>query len=200
MGGIFSKYFMEKTPSKKLRALYIVMPFFLLLFGLGLFNWGIRPSPLAVLPPATAVALAPTSQPEATIDQLPTATPKPMVTPVPTAAPYVPPIFPNEAVIDILGPPANTFWATTEGLVMYWNWPVPLTDDQFFEVYLVSNQSAALLGRVEEPNMGSSYRLTAVWPQGLAPGDYQWQIRLQSTFSASPLRVSEERPLTLLTP
>lgn len=144
-------------------------------------------SPQAPSPTTVALATTATSQPIATA----------LVGPA-TATPYASPSYSEDEIIHLLGPPADSTFGNDAIISFYWQWPLPLSDDQFFELSLLTEGEKHVLGTVNEVNIGDSYRLhvdmgevaeTAV-PQ-------QWQVALKTSFAAQPLRTSEVRLLTL---
>lgn len=79
------------------------------------------------------------------------------------------------------GGPANGLMAlNTTPLEFVWNWPVPLTGDQRFTVYLQGGGQSVALGSVAQPYLGTRYRLqTAVADLTPLTGELTWQVRLE---------------------
>ena len=177
---------------------YISLPLFLLLLGIGIITgwerWQGNPT---ITQQSTATAVAPPAS-NTPIDPAittipPTATP----TPQPTVTPYIPPTFPPDTMIALLGPPQNSTFNAQGTVVFYWRWVLPLSDDQYFSVYAQTNEGEQLLGTVTEPNLGTSYRLTANLSD-LPPTAVDWHIRLQTKESDQPLFISDSRSLNIL--
>ncbi len=196
----------ESKPTKpRRRILYTIAPLLLLivcLAGINIFNWWRQQTLLtnggggetAVLnqqPNQTITTAAPTPvQTDSTT--LPTATT------TPPATPYIPPTFPPETHIQLLGPPEDSIFSKNQPLSFYWQWPLTLAEDQFFTVTLFVNDQLLDIGSVNEPNVGLSYR----WQLNPAsiPNSaemIQWQIRLFSENSDTPLMISENRVVSL---
>ncbi|KAA3660876.1 MAG: hypothetical protein DWQ04_18135 [Chloroflexi bacterium] len=139
--------------------------------------------PTAIAPPTLAQTLT---------------TPLPTIIPTPSATPYILPTLPSEAQIQLLGPPEDSVFSKNQSLSFYWEWPLPLTEDQSFTVTLLVDDQLYDFGSVIEPNLGLSYR----WQ--LSPASIpnptetiQWQIQLFSQNSDTPLIVSERRTFSL---
>jgi hypothetical protein len=181
--------------------LAIMTPFLLLvscLVSLNLGQWfGSQPTDV-VVGTATAVVTPPTPTPTTSVPTIP---PAPTTTTTPTPAPtaYVPPPFTDSDIIQLLGPPAESRFSATTTLSFYWQWPLPLTEEQFFVVYFLTEDNEIRVGTVGEPNIGDGYRLHVdIEALKLTAVSLQWQVRLASDLTDEPLRVSEKRPLTLL--
>jgi hypothetical protein len=113
---------------------------------------------------------------------------------------YTPPIYGINEIIQILGPPAGSTFAETAKISFYWQWPLPLTNDQAFKVYLVSEEQTVLLGTINEPNVGNSYRLQLRLEDMKINADtIHWLVHLETTHLDQPLRSSESRSLSILT-
>jgi len=141
----------------------------------------------AVPPNTTPAALGTLPPPSAT----PTETPMPTPTPLPT--------LPPDAAITLLGPPDGSVVSAAAPLSLYWTWPYPLREDQYFAIYLAAADTEQFLGRLPEPNLGDGYywQIPPAALSGLGP-DLTWEIRLQSTFADAPLLSSETRAVRLI--
>lgn len=120
----------------------------------------------------------------------------PDLAPTPTA--YVVSTVPPGIEIQLLGPPSGSAFRIGDTLSFYWQWPVPLAEDQSLAAYLLTGNQELLLGRLAEPNVGQSYRLH------VSPSDFvdaadavEWQVRLESAHVEQWLAASEIRPLAL---
>lgn len=116
----------------------------------------------------------------------------------PTATRYVAPIIAPDTEIQLLGPPPGSSFTLSDTLSFYWQWPLPLEEDQSLAAYLLVEDQELLVGRLVEPNVGTTY-----WLQLLASdfvddsGLVQWQVRLESIYGQQWLAASEIRPLAL---
>ena len=119
--------------------------------------------------------------------------------PSPTTTPYTPPLYSADENIHLLGPPPGSTFAHTT-ISFYWQWSLPLTEDQHFKVYLFTEEQTILLGTLDEPNVGDSYRLqVALEDVKLTADTIHWLVQLETTQLDQPLRVSEGRSLTIFT-
>lgn len=143
-------------------------------------------TPLIPLPSGTSTAIATTTPPLLA----PTAT----ITPMPTAT------LPPDAVVRLLGPPADALFRTTDTITFYWQWPAPMEEGQFFQLILFTATEQIVLGQMSEPNLGTQFNLQWVAHQALEPELVgQWQIELRSPTGAV-LRSSEQRIIRFLEP
>ncbi|MBK8985578.1 MAG: hypothetical protein IPM39_05785 [Chloroflexi bacterium] len=188
----------EPNLSKVQRVIYTIMPLFLLLLCLGVINF-VSDEPAAemaalVTGGETAVPLTPIPAASATP---PPATTTPTVTPTPT--PTALPTLPPEAAITLLGPPDGSVFSAATALSLYWAWPYPLREDQFFAIYLAGSGDERRLGELLEPNLGDNYywQLRPSDLTGLG-ADLTWQIRLESTLLPAPQLTSGTRTIRLL--
>ncbi|MCA9935534.1 MAG: PKD domain-containing protein, partial [Anaerolineales bacterium] len=98
-----------------------------------------------------------------------------------------------------LSQPEAEYASYLTSLVDYrWNWPLPLDEDESFAVYLYDGRQAQLLGEVNEPALGTLYRLQASAYDTLAlqaDGTYQWQVKLQK--GQTVLAESDLQPIVL---
>ncbi len=138
------------------------------------------PTTAALSPPqATATAVPPTFTP--------TATPIPL------------PVFAPTATITLLGPPDGSRLMAQDSVTVYWTWMEPLTEDQYFGVYLQDESGESRVGRLEEANFGGGYRWqTAARNLVDGSGDVQIIIKLETILSSTPLLTSEPRTLVIL--
>jgi len=174
--------------------IYIIAPFFLLLFGLIALNVLTYENEIVL------VATAPTavSQPTTTPTPFPTITPAPTASP-PTAMPYSPPVYDAETAVILLGPPHDTHFRLQDSVVFYWDWPLPLTDDQQFTLYIQHDGQTIPIASLNEPNLGTTYRASLPLSDLLSEtAVIQWQIRLESSFADTPLTTSAIRAITVL--
>ena len=183
------------------RVIYIIMPLALLLLCLGLINWLPNQQPSASGSGGQTnggeTAVSTTNNPPAALATLapPTATPTATPTPAPTPRPTLPP----DAAITLLGPPDGSVFSAAAPLSLYWTWPYPLHEDEYFAVYLAAAGTEQLLGRLAEPNLGAGYRWQILPDVFTGLGaDLAWQIRLESTLADAPLLSSETRTVRLI--
>jgi hypothetical protein len=187
----------EHQPTRRQRIIYRVMPLFLLIVCLGAINLVSRQRAsssealTAPLPAQVAKTTPPVSAPAATA--VPTLIPG-----QPTAMPTAVPALPPEVSIQLLGPPENAVFQTNNAISFYWHWDAPLADGQQFAVYLKQDDKEMVVGFLDEPNVGSSYRINITIGDKVNAGSAQWQVRLEADYTAGNLLVSELRPFTLL--
>ncbi|MCP4363065.1 MAG: hypothetical protein GY796_34110 [Chloroflexi bacterium] len=180
------------------RTLYLFIPFSLLLLFLAIINLAPRfPTAAAIIPEQPAVTVPNTSslkQPTAASLIIPI--PQPSVTPSPQPT-ITPSPLPPEATITLLGPPLNGRYQPSDRINFYWQWPLPLTEEQQFSLVWLVDGEVRSLGTLTEPNLGLNYRLTATAPGNV--NNVTWQMRLELISTGESLVVSEERPLLILT-
>jgi hypothetical protein len=189
---------------KRKQIAYILAPLFLLLLCLGLIN--ITPETIRTLAlnpsgqaPISTLTAQPGSIPATSLVVQATATATPQRIPTSSPAPSLTPTFPSGAQLQLLGPPPESIFRIGDTLSFYWQWAVPLAEDQWLAVYLYSRGQEHLLGTVNEPNVGNSYRLHAESEAFIeTDGLVQWQVRLESSLSQSALVESEIRSFILL--
>ena len=180
-------------------------PFFIVLICLGLINLSTYMRNNATTTSTVTITVTSTPTPIAVTTQVADHTSPttfipviPTIIPTITTAPYTPPTFPPESTIQLLGPPSDSIFPTTTRLSFYWQWPHPLTEDQFFALYLITPNREQLIGTITEPNIGQNYRLHISLEDLTTPNTpYQWQIHLKSMFVAESLIISQQRPFTL---
>lgn len=126
---------------------------------------------------------------------LPVVDAPPPALPSPTATP--------EPVLQLLGPPQNSEFvlAADNYLIFTWSWTEPLQPGERFAVYLQSALRTFQIGAVQEPTAAGQYQLkllaTAV---PAAPGDYQWQVRLENLGQGATIRETAFWPVHFLAP
>jgi uncharacterized protein YkwD/PKD repeat protein len=113
-------------------------------------------------------------------------------------------------VIRIQSPAPGLMVAEGDMVTYSWVWPLPLSSDQYFSVYILKNDLAVLLGTVNQPVTGSRYmlsadvseRLSGLWQETESLSNTQWFVRLEdgrganvSDTAGRPIVV--QRPLSL---
>lgn len=97
----------------------------------------------------------------------------------------------------LAGPTADLAALNTTLLDFSWNWPVPLSGDQRFTVYLQAGGQTVALGSVSQPYHGTRYRLqTAVADLTPLTGELTWQVQLEDG-NRTPLVAGERRAISL---
>lgn len=208
--------------SKHKRGILISLPFLLLLLCLGLLNVWARS--VAIAPTVTPVATMMETAVSATLSAGISTEPPPLkaITPQPesglptvTATPtlsmaevavssaevtLIPqPTLPPTATITLLGPPNQSRFMAEDSITFYWTWPLPLAKDQYFGIYVQEETGDARIGRLEEANFGTGYRWqTAAQSLTTSGGEVNTLIKLETTFSDTPLSSSELRTLFIL--
>ena len=195
----------SKPTSTRRRTIYTFAPLLLLIACLVSINfvnwWTQQAAPIsktgletAVTTPITneTIANQPTIPPTATADS------SPALTTTPSAIPYNPPTFPPDTRIVLLGPPGDAAFSSKQPPVLYWQWPLPLDEDQFFVVHLFIEGTEVEIGTINEPNLGLYYQWQ-VNPEAIPTSaeTVGWQIQLFSQQSDTPLLMSEIRSLSL---
>lgn len=185
------------------RWLYGSSVFVLLLIGLGIWQLWLRPlgemttstpaSLAAARLPASATAspgLEPTSTPAA-----PTSTPRPS----PTAAPARP-LFAPEAQIALISPTAADEFVLSGKVTFSWSWPITMTDNQRFFVYLVDD-GADIPVNVGFQQVGEGdYDVEVVLGEYITEPDvYAWKVRLEDSSSGDVLRESSVGTVKVVT-
>lgn len=116
--------------------------------------------------------------------------------PLPTAI-----VPPPEPVVTLLGPPTDgEFLMNPETtLIFTWSWPVPLSAEQRFGVYLNSRGRTIQLGTVRTPESEDQYQFsTSASNVPAIPGQQSWFVRLENTPSGTMLEQTEPRPIVFL--
>jgi hypothetical protein len=119
----------------------------------------------------------------------------PPSTSIPTSA------LPIDATIKLSGPPPGSTFYLHDPVSAYWNWPLRLSDDQQFAIYLIVDQTEHLAGVVREPNMGNHGYQFSFDPGVLSEkdGSYQLQVRLlEEKESSIVIAASTPRAFSLL--
>ncbi len=181
------------------QVLRIFLPLLFLLLSLAIINsWPGENEPAEAIEAITAVSPTTNARPLSSTAVPSTNTPNPA--PTPTASPFPTATIPPDANIRLLGPPNEAMVPSNASLLIYWQWPTSLTDDQFFQVVLFDTEGSKVVGQVLEPNFGSQYSLQA------AAGDLlendlavQWQVQLLAS-TGDVLRSSEVRNLRFIEP
>jgi hypothetical protein len=110
------------------------------------------------------------------------------------------PTLPPTATITLLGPPDQSRFMAEDTITIYWTWPLPLAEDQYFGIYLQEETGETRIGRLEEANFGTGYRWQTE-AQYLTDdgGEVNYLIKLETILSDTPLITSEPRTLFVLT-
>jgi hypothetical protein len=191
--------------SKRKRAMLTLMPLLLLLLCLGLLNSWARsvveanPAPTP-RPPTQTPSLSKTAvtTPAPALETVVTETPTPA--PTQTATPLPQPTLPPTATITLLGPPNQSRFMAADTITLYWSWPLPLSEDQYFGIYLQEETGESRIGRLEEANFGTGYRwqTAAQSLTGNDGGEVNTLIKLETILTDTPLLSSEPRTLFIL--
>lgn len=198
---------------RRKRAATIFAPFLFLLLLLAFINWVIpqketeeslalrETTPAPASPPGQGEAAPTDVQPPRVAQPTSTMEPSgtPIDTPTPTATPYVPPTFPADTRIELLGPPRESIFLAGDPVSLFWRWPFSLSPDQRFEVVILTNGQETELGDVGIANLGNAY--TAQLPLANLASEstpLQWQVRLATSFSETPILASEQRTILVL--
>ena len=188
--------------------LYVAAPFCWLLLCLGTINvaaWmratqAAEPLPVMITAvPTPIIPPPPTESGSKHISTMAQLTTTAIISPSPSLTPYAPPFYDANEHIQLLGPPPGSTFAQTAKISFYWQWPLPLTQDQYFNIYLFTEGETILLGTIDEPNVGEGYRLSvALEDVAITADTAYWFVQLETTQGEQPLRVSETRFLTIL--
>lgn len=113
--------------------------------------------------------------------------------------PLPPSITPTpEPVITLLGPPTDGDFALAAdtNLIFTWSWPVPLSADERFGVYLNTRGRTIQLGTVSEPQSGDQYEFkTSAGNVPALAGQQTWFIQLEDTLSGITRERSDSRSI-----
>ncbi len=200
---------------KEQQVFYILAPFLLLSVCIIAINLvrAMVPAPPSTPVDSGAISTPQQTDVETTAETRPLDTPLPpatlpatlsaVPTPTPTPTVDVMSLIPEDANVQLLGPPHGSIFAANDTLSFYWTWPLPTADDQFFAVYVYDEEQRQLLGQLDSPNLGTAYVLHHPAHEVMSEiftssGTIQWQIVLHSTFTASPLVASEPRTFTII--
>ncbi len=116
-----------------------------------------------------------------------------------TATPIPLPTLPSTATITLLGPPDQSRIMADDSITVYWTWPLPLAEDQYFGVYLQEESGDSRIGRLEQANFGSGYRWqTEAQYLTDGGGEVRYLIKLETILTNEPLITSEPRTLFVL--
>lgn len=133
---------------------------------------------------------------------LPVASPSPetqsLIAGVSTETPTLPATaLPAELML--LGPVRNSYFGIEETVTYEWRWPEPLDAGQRFGLYLLFGERRIRVGTVSSPEEDGVFRIEAP-VSGIVdePGDYLWQVRLESAVSGALIAESDLRPITFL--
>lgn len=151
-------------------------------------------------PTFTAIPLPGTTTPLAMVTAVLPTLPAPTATPIPTSTPIPTATLPPEAAIRLLGPPDGSLFRSSDTLTFYWQWPVFLENEQYFQLSFYAAGEEVAVGSVAEPNLGSQFRLhAAAAPLADVATTGHWQVHLLSP-SGQILRSSELRSIRFLEP
>ncbi len=97
-------------------------------------------------------------------------------------------MFSPEAGVEVLNSDLLTFG---------WNWPLPLTENQSFELELTTEETPILLETVVQPSLGTYYEVeTDLLAYPSAIGNVSWQVKLVQ--GATTQLAGEQRQLIVL--
>jgi len=185
--------------SRNRRRISVLFPLFSLLLALAVINF--LPRWLDPPPPTAAIRPTGTLPPNWTPGQptaIATAIPGTPSTPIPpTATPTLPP----NAEITLFGPPGDGRFFADETISFFWDWPLPLAENQMFVVVIILDGGEWAMGEIDEPNFGSQYRLSGnLANMGVAETAVSaaWEVRLIHQPTGEILRRSPSRPITAL--
>jgi PKD repeat protein len=108
---------------------------------------------------------------------------------------------PPEPVIDLLGPPRDSAFLLTPdtNLIFTWSWPLPLTPDERFAIYVNSRGRTTQLGTVTQSGTENQYQfLISAANVPVAPGQQQWFVQLEDMLQGSMRDQSESWPINFL--
>lgn len=116
-------------------------------------------------------------------------------TPSPTSTSAVVELSASE-VATLIGPPVGSRFSADVPITFYWHGTTPLSEDQYFGLYLLSNGSEMLISTLDEPNLGTGYQ-SRFDPQAVEvdEGQYAWAVRLLHAGDNNTLGESERRPI-----
>lgn len=188
--------------------LYAIVPLLLLLLCLALVNLLRLPASTvgANTPPVSAaeatVLPSATPEPSRTKPPLSTATIVPSPTPssLPTLTPAVEstPQLPTELQIRLMGPPSGSSYGPGESVTFFWEWPLPLTEEQRLTLYLLGEDNQLQVGSLEASNLGKAYTIALTGEQLAGfDGALSWEVRLETESGAGSMLNSERRTFSV---
>lgn len=110
---------------------------------------------------------------------------------------------PDAPTLRMQNPAAANEVMVTTPVQFSWNWPVPLTGDEQFELILHTSRGAYTVATVDQPSLGTRYTVQLAASEmrsgnsrlQVMPGTYEWQVQLVN--GSTPLQ-SERRTITYL--
>ncbi len=122
-------------------------------------------------------------------------------TPPPTSTPFPQSTLPPETNITLNGPPQASVFPNTSNITFYWNWPLPLADNQQFALTMIDDAQEQQIATINEQNLGQQYALTvnigtlkSTAPESL----FIWQIQLIDSESGTILAQSKQRQIAII--
>jgi hypothetical protein len=108
--------------------------------------------------------------------------------------------LPFNATIQLSGPPPDSSFYLNDPMSIYWSWPLELTDDQQFAIYLLIDQTKYLAGIVQEPALGNQGYQLKFDPGNMVEdeGTYQLEVRLERKRSQTILVASSPRTVSFV--
>jgi uncharacterized protein YkwD len=104
-------------------------------------------------------------------------------------------------VLTLLGPPSGGEFALSTGtnLIFTWSWPVSLSPDERFAIYLDSQGRTTQIGTVSQPQDGDQYVFTtSAGDVPARPGQQSWYVLLENTLTGEVSEQSETRPIVFI--
>ena len=99
--------------------------------------------------------------------------------------------------IRLQAPTANAAFVDADVVRHRWNWPLPLTAEQRFLVYLHNETKPTLLGTITEPTLDTMYELeTAITTLTTLTQTVTWEVQLVEGRD-TVVAASEQRPITI---
>lgn len=111
--------------------------------------------------------------------------------------------LPPDATITLSGPPRESSFPRTGIITFYWNWSLPLAENQQFALTVINSDQEQQIATINEQNLGQHYTLTVdigTIEQTTPESSLSWQIQLINSESGTVLAQSERRKLLLISP
>lgn len=172
---------------------YRVAPLLFLLLGILLVNlFATNPQPEQIVTIVeTAVA---TQVPSATRQPILQATILPSPTPTATSRP----LLPDNAAINLIGPPPGSSFPSDGRITFYWQLANPIQSGQQIVLALRQNDREQIVASLDQANFGDGYQVSVnLRDVDILPGTAVWQLHLEWAEDQQRLLSSEARDLTI---
>ena len=191
----------SQVSKKRGRTIRIFFPFLLLVLILASIY--ITRQWLAYEPAGGITNTTPSSSSDIVVDDqripdstivLPTPTTRKVTTRDPQSTPTATAALPADATIQLSGPPPGSSFYLSDPLNIYWSWPIELSEDQQFAIYLMAEQKKYLAGVILEPALGNHGYQLNFDPRDVVEEEGTYQIQVHLERRGVPNTVAESAP------